>query len=181
MDRQVTSPTWGLSPSKLHVNKPSGPVHRYLFLSEKGDIFPPFSKRSASTRCSFEWFLPVHMKTQWWLKMVWKWYHLWKEHAHLLVPNKVMQSFSKHLQFIQPQEYSKMAFANISTLESTFEMMRCYFSVTVFNRYVWRFPKLLIATYMYCDLLNQVCEPGSWNGYKHTTMISDVVPPPRLL
>ena len=70
MDRQVTSPTWGLSPSKLHVNKPSGPVHRYLFLSEKGDIFPPFSKRSASTRCSFEWFLPVHMKTQ----VDWKWF-----------------------------------------------------------------------------------------------------------
>ena len=41
--------------------------------------------------------------------------------------------------------------------------------------------RVVIATYMYCDLLNQVCEPGSWNSYKHTTVISDVVPPPRLL
>ena len=69
MDRPVTSPSWDLStpppPPQFHVNRPYGPVHTYLFLSENGDIFPPFSKQSASTRCIFEWFLPIHTKTQW--------------------------------------------------------------------------------------------------------------------
>ena len=107
-----------------------GPLPHVLVFVLKLRIFRPFSKKSASTRFVFESFLAVNTKTQQWLKT----YHLWWEHAHLLVsePNLsylmhridwIQQSdviVFKTSVFIHPHEYSTTAFSKISALERVF-------------------------------------------------------------
>ena len=106
-----------------------------LVFDLKWRIFPPFSKKSASTRFVFESLLSANKKTQQWLKT----YHLWWEHGHLLVsePNPsylvhgidwIQQSdviVFKTSVFIHPHEYSTTAFSKISALESVFWKVAC--------------------------------------------------------
>ena len=94
-------------------------------------IFPPSSKKKPRPHDAF---LNTFYSSSRKRNSEWKRYHLWWEHAHLLVFNTVTRSFSKTYVFIHPQQYSKTAFSKTSSSKSVVEKMRW---VTIFTGYVW--------------------------------------------
>ena len=82
--------------------------HASVFVWKRTVLFSVFKTESTIIFCVFESF-------------DWKRYRLSWEHAHLLVSNSVMWSFSKKTPvFIHPHEY-KTKFSKISALERVFK------------------------------------------------------------